>query len=71
MKTYQVSKGPSCKEQNNIDWHINYAEAVKEYKQNLTIKKVLIEICLMNGRAQFLLKKRIEKLKCKYGNKVK
>lgn len=54
IEQIKVSKGPSYREQNNIDWQIDYAEAVKEYKQNLTIKKVLIEICLMNGRAQFL-----------------
>ena len=34
IEQIKVSKGPSNREQNNIDWQINYADAVKEYKQN-------------------------------------
>ena len=71
-----ISKGPSFREQNNINWQLNYeicAESVKEYKRKWANKEG-VDKNLLNeweGTVLSLLKKRIDKLKGKYGHRVK
>ena len=62
IEQIEVSKGPSYREQNNIDWQINYAEAVKEYKQNSDNKESVDSNLLdeWEGTVLSLLKKALK-----------
>ena len=71
-----ISKGPSFREQNNLNWQLNLkicAKAVKEYKNKWANKEGVDRHVLgeWEGTVLSLLKSKIAKLKGKYGTKVK
>ena len=71
-----ISKGPSFREQNNLNWQLNLkicAKAVKEYKNKWANKEGVDRHVPgeWEGTVLSFLKSKIAKLKGKYGTKVK